>query len=288
MALNVRKRMYIRRLAGYGVNPVQRRWRVLRNQQQRHLIGGHPVVLPPGHDLPFYQRRDPTYDTYAGAVLRDLAARVERMLVIDVGANVGDTAVEALAAAPNIEVLAVEGDPHFASYARRNVDQFADRGRVVEGFVGPVGSQVHFRSNSSTGGFHGSADDGSEVTQWITPAQLLKDAAPFDEVVWKSDIDGFDVHVLVNHWGDISGACRTLWFEFDPAGTLGERDDIATLVDLVTESGREVRVFDNLGRELVRLPSGEAVRTGLTSITHWLLEQREGHMVVPYVDVWAR
>lgn len=288
VTLNVRKRMFIRRLAGYGINPVQRRWRVMRDHQQAHLIGGHPVVLPPGHDLPFYQRRDPTYDAYAGAVLRDLASQVARMLVIDVGANVGDTAVEVLAAAPNIEVIAIEGDAHFASYARRNIDQFDGRGRVVEGFVGPVGSQVHFRANDSTGGFQGNADDGSEVTEWITPSMLLEDAASFDEVVWKSDIDGFDVHVLVEHWDAISSACRTLWFEFDPAGTLGDREDITTLIDQITDSGREVRVFDNLGRELVRLPSGEAVRTGLTSITQWLLEQREGYMAVPYVDVWAR
>lgn len=280
--------MYVRRLAGYGINPTQRRWREFRGKDQAYSIGGHPVVLPPGHDLPFYQRRDPTYDTYAGAVLHELAAQVDRMLVIDVGANVGDTAVEALSASPNIEVVAVEGDSSFADFARRNVAQFGGRGRVVEGFVGPVGSRVHFTSTSSTGSFKGSADDGPEVTEWVTPALLLADASSYDEVVWKSDIDGFDIHVLVNHWEDITRACGTLWFEYDPVSTLGDRDDIAVLIDRLTDSGREVRVFDNLGRELVRLSPGEGVRYGLTSITNWLLQQREGHIVVPYVDVWAR
>lgn len=288
MALNVRKRMFIRRLAGYGINPVQRRWRVMRDQEQAHEIGGRPVTLPPGHDLPFYQRRDPTYDAYAGPVLRELATGVDRMLVIDVGANVGDTAVEALAAAPNIDVVAVEGDPLFASYARRNVAQFEGRGSVVEGFVGPVGSRVHFRTNSSTGGFQGGADDGSEVTEWITPQVLLADASDYGEVVWKSDIDGFDIHVLVHHWEDITAACHTLWFEFDPASTLGDRGDIVTLIDLLADSGREARVFDNLGREMVRLTPGDPVRHGLTTITNWLTEQRRGHITVPYVDVWAR
>ncbi|MBS2936475.1 hypothetical protein KDN32_01815 [Nocardioides sp. J2M5] len=148
---SMRKRRFISRMAGYGLNPVRRRWRVVRGQEQSHVIGGHPVLLPPGHDLPFYQRRDPTYDTYAGAVLRELAEPVERMFVVDVGANVGDTAVEVLAAAPNIEVVAVEGDAGFASYARHNLEQFGPRGRVLEGFVGPVGSRVHFRANDSTG-----------------------------------------------------------------------------------------------------------------------------------------
>lgn len=288
MTLNVGKRRFIRRLAGYGINPVQRHWRVRRGRDQTHLIGGHAVVLPPGHNLPFYQRRDPTYDAYASDVLRELADGVDRMLLIDVGANVGDTAVEALAAAPNIKVIAVEGDPGFVTYARRNLEQFGDRSRVRQGFVGPVGSRVHYRSNGSTGGFQGGRSDGTEVTDWITPASLLADSGQFDEVVWKSDIDGFDVHVLVTHWDDITSACRTLWFEYDPAGTLGDRADIEKLIGLLAVSGRELRIFDNLGREMVRLSGERAIRDGLTVITGWLLQQREGHLVVPYVDIWAR
>lgn len=286
--LNVRKRLFIRRMVGYGTNPVQRRWREVRRREQDHVIAGHPVVLPPGHDLPFYQRRDPTYDAYAGAVLAEIADGVERVMVIDVGANVGDSTVEALGAAPNITAIAIEGDPAFASYARRNVAQFGDRARVIEGFVGPVGSRVHFRANASTGGFQGSEADGTEVTDWVTPDALLEDAASFDEVVWKSDIDGFDVHVLVEHWDVISSACHTLWFEYDPVGTLGDPQDLAVLIELLADSGRTLRVFDNLGREMVRLLPGDGVRQGLTVLTTWLAQQRQGHVTVPYVDIWAR
>ena len=287
MALSMREQRFIRRVAGYGINPVTRQWRVWRSLEQTHLIGGHPVVLPPSHDLPFFQRRDPTYDTYAADLLRELADGQGRMLVIDIGANVGDTAVEALAAAANIEVIAVEGDPNFASYARRNLEQFADRARVVEGFVGPAGPR-YFRADGTTGGFRGSEADGTEVTEWIAPATLLTDAPSFDEVVWKSDIDGYDVHVLTQHWEDITAACHTLWFEFDPIHTLGDRTDVVSLIDLLAESGRELRVFDNLGREMVRLSAGTGVRDGLTTINNWLWKQPEGHVAVPYVDIWAR
>lgn len=287
MALSPRERRFIHRLAGYGVNPVQRQWRVWRKREQTHLIGGHPVALPPGHDLPFFQRRDPTYDAYAAELLRELADGAGRMLVIDVGANVGDTAVEALAAASNIEVVAVEGDPEFAAYARRNLAQFGGRARVVEGFVGPAGSH-YSRANATTGGFAGGHVGATEITEWVTPGDLLVDASSFDEVLWKSDIDGYDVHVLAQHWEKIHAACHTLWFEFDPIHTLGDRSDVAALITLLAESGRELRVFDNLGREMVRLTAGEGVRNGLTAINNWLWKQPEGHVTVPYVDIWAR
>ena len=245
------------------------------------------MVLPPGHDLPFFQHRDPTYDTYAGDVLRELADGVSRLLVIDVGANVGDTAVEALSAAANIEVIAVEGDPEFVSYARRNLDQFGRRVRIVQGFVGPAGSH-YSRAGGTTGGFGVRRPDAIEVTEWIAPRDLLRDASSFDEVVWKSDIDGYDVHVLTQHWAEINAACHTLWFEFDPIHTLGDPSDVASLITLLADSGRELRVFDNLGREMVRLSAGTGVRDGLTTINNWLWKQPEGHVVVPYVDIWAR
>ena len=86
----------------------------------------------------------------------------------------------------------------------------------------------------------------------------------------------------------ISEACATLWFEFDPVGTLGDRQDLVRLVDLLADSGRTLRVFDNLGREMVRLLPGEPVRQGLAVLSNWLGQQREGHVTVPYLDIWAR
>ena len=131
MALNLRKKRFLARLAGYGTNPARRKLRVALGREQTHQIGGHDVVLPPSHDLPFYQRRDPTYDSYAIPVLAHLAASTSRMMVVDLGANVGDTAVAALSAADNIDVIAVEGDDTFLSYLRRNVEELRQpvRGR---------------------------------------------------------------------------------------------------------------------------------------------------------------
>ena len=121
MALSVRKKRYLARLAGYAVNPVARRSRRALGREQTLVIGDHTLVLPPEHDLPFYQRRDPTYDAYAIEVLAGIAGAAGRTLVVDLGANVGDTALAALAASPLIDVTAVEGDPRFVTYLRRNL-----------------------------------------------------------------------------------------------------------------------------------------------------------------------
>jgi FkbM family methyltransferase len=280
----------LRRLAGYATNPAARRARVLLHREQHHVVAGQRMVLPPDHDLPFYQRRDPTYDAYAEALVAALAAEARRMLVIDLGANVGDTAVACLGAAPNVDVVAVEGLPAFAQYLRRNTETYGDRCRVVESFVGPVAGVTDrgfITTGSSTGRFARSVESGEAVEAFVTPEELLAEVDGYDEVTWKSDIDGLDIHVLVQHWEVIDQKCHTLWFEFDPPAVLGDPDDVDRLVELLAASGREVHVYDNLGRRVVTLLPGAAVTAGLRSLVGWIHEQRQGHVTVPYLDVWA-
>lgn len=286
MPLSIAKRRYVRRLTGYATNPVRRRIRHALHQDQNYLIGGAQVVLPPRHDLPFYQRRDPTYDSYSRELLAVLASQVKELLLIDVGANVGDTAVMALTSADNISVVAVEGNPKFVSYLRRNVEPFAARCTVVEGFVGPVGDRVTYATDGSTGGFPQGTTAGTAIASWISPADLLHGAGEQDRVVWKSDTDGFDIHIALEHWDTIRTHCDSLWLEWDPAGTMGDRDDIPKLIELLSTTGNPTRVFDNLGREMVHLLPGQETKVGLESLTRWLVTQRSGHLAVPYIDVW--
>jgi FkbM family methyltransferase len=286
---SLRRRRFARRLAGYATNPLARKARVTLRREQHHTVSGLPLTLPPDHDLPFYQRRDPTYDAYAEHLVAALAARAQRMLVIDLGANVGDTAVACLGAAPNVDVVSVEGSATFLPWLRRNTAPYGDRCRVVPRFVGPVTGITDrgFVMTGSTGRFARGTEEGARVADFVTPEDLLADADGYDEVTWKSDIDGLDIHVLVEHWQVIDSRCDTLWFEFDPPATLGDPADVDRLTDLLAASGRTLDVYDNLGRRLVRLLPGEAVATGLRSLAGWLREQRDGHLAVPYLDVWA-
>src|SRR5699024_4108070 len=101
--------------------PVTRLDRVAAGREQHLDIAGHDLVLPPEHRLAYYRHRDAFYDVHPAGLLAALAGRVGTLRLIDIGAHVGDTASGALGAASNITVLAVEGNPTFARYARRNL-----------------------------------------------------------------------------------------------------------------------------------------------------------------------
>jgi hypothetical protein len=101
-------------------------------------------------------------------------------------------------------------------------------------------------------------------------------------VVWKSDIDGFDIHVLVEHWDVIDPACDVLWFSSTlPAPW--DRDDVGRLARLLRR--RRVSVYDNLGRRMLGIGPGPRA-TVLLDLGAWT-EARDGFVTVPYLDVWA-
>lgn len=287
---SVRKRRFFKRITGYVTEPVTRRVRVAARREQRHRIGGHDFVLPPSHKLPYYLERDPRYDVYAAGVLGRLAEDKDSVRIIDVGANVGDTAVIALSAAHNISVTSVEGNPAFLSYARRNLAAFGERSTLIERFVGPIaGLGSSYGNDGSTGGFGPSAQGLGQTadTPWVTPQELLAQASDDDLVIWKSDTDGLDIHLLVEHWTVIDETCDVIWFEYDPFETLGDTEDIPRLWQQLGASGRGVIVYDNLGNRMLSVPPGGDVERIIAELTGWLGEQRESHMEVAYFDLWA-
>jgi FkbM family methyltransferase len=276
-----------RRLLSSASNAATRKARVWTHREQHHRVGGLEMVLPPGHQLPYFQRRHPTYDAYAEPLLARLAADVDSMLLIDVGANVGDTAVAAMSAAPNIRVLSVEGNAEFCDYWRRNTRPFADRCTLVEGFVGPIVGGYRYADDGSTGRFTPvTAAPRVDDIRWVTPGELLERAAGASRVVWKSDMDGFDIHVLAEHWQRISTQSDVIWFEYDPCTTAGDPRDVERLLEHVDGSGVGLSIYDNLGRRMVTRPVGSSVPT-LADLTQWLRQQRRGQVTVPYLDVWA-
>jgi FkbM family methyltransferase len=271
--------------AQYGVG---RSLRKVLHQDQKYVIEGIEVALPPEHRLPYFQAVYPRYDRYFLPMLRALGAH-RPTLLIDVGANVGDTAIAAVRASEEIRVVAVEGNPYFVGYLRRNVAAFTDRIRVVDRFVGPLDDSVSYAHNGSTGGFvrddepaSGSQDTAS--TSWVDVATLVGE--PADLRIWKSDTDGFDIPIAVRNWDAINKSCGVLWLEYDPAMNQSDPADITRLGDLLGDSGRMLWIFDNVGNRMA-CGQGAQGRAVLSDLTAWLRSQRTGVTAVPYLDIWA-
>src|SRR5580692_11559275 len=93
-----------------------------RTRFVRYNLDGTELLLPLAHDIPLYRRGFADYSSNIGRVASHLAAKYRELTIVDVGANVGDTAaiVRARCQAP---MLCIEGDEFYFKLLLNNIDR---------------------------------------------------------------------------------------------------------------------------------------------------------------------
>lgn len=181
-------------------------------------VQGVDLIVPWSHALPDYARKRPTYGQNIVCLADELHRREGRptqpMAVLDVGANVGDTAAQILART-EARVLCVEADPYWAEFLHRNLDH-DPRATIVEALLvaGDLSGQDvrAVRANGTTRfAEHASAPTAAAAAAAapsITAAELRRAHPGFDGLrLVKSDTEGFDTKIVpavVEAWRDRS------------------------------------------------------------------------------------
>lgn len=215
-------------------------------------VQGVRMVLPWSHRLPDYAAASASY----GQNLVDLArllAETGPLTVMDIGANVGDSALQILHAADG-KVLCVEGDTAYLEFLHLNVDS-DDRVAVVEALlaVDDAGERTKaVRTGGTTRFVSGAADDAMPS---VTPAALRAAFPDFADLrLVKSDTDGYDVSLVpavAEEWAD---AHPVLFFEYDPyLIRLAGLDPLAVWPRLQALGYTDIAVWDHGGTPVGRM-----------------------------------
>lgn len=233
--------------------------RRLPDKAVRRTVLGAELVLPRSHRLPDYVAVHPTY----GRNIVELAATLatadgRRLQVLDVGANIGDTALQVLAAT-DARVLCVEADPYWLPWLHRNVDP--DPRVVVNAGLVSVDAQqaVPVRVGGTTRFVAAESAESADSAPPVT-AEALRAAHPeFHDVrLIKSDTDGYDVELgpaLAAAWQDTR---PVLFLEYDHGLSRVAGRDPQSLWRRLEQLGyASVGVWDNHGRPLGRVPLDE-------------------------------
>lgn len=231
------------------------RWAVRDRFPRRKVVRevqGVRMVLPWAHRLPDYARGGSPYGQNLVHLAAALARGAQELTVLDVGANIGDSTLQILAAT-DARVLCVEGDPFYLEFLHLNVDS-DPRVTVVEALLAAGGSSTAttaIRTGGTTRFAEGGRDDGLTA---VSAADLRAAHPGFDRVrLVKSDTDGYDV-VLVpavaEAWVDQP---PVLFFEYDHELSRLAGNDPEQLWDRLAVLGyRDAAVWDNGGRPLGR------------------------------------
>jgi FkbM family methyltransferase len=245
-------------------------WRKLMpNRTVRRHVQGVDLYLPWSHLLPDYAKSRPSYGQnlveLAAGLCQRLDSNAGRMKVLDVGANIGDSALQIMRRT-GADVLCVEGDPYWAEYLRKNLGS-KDHAFIAEALLTPAEGEWDSSSPVRVGGTTKFVQAGGGAMPRMSVARLKQLHPEFDELrLVKSDTDGFDamlVPAVAEVW---KSAGPVLFFEFDPILTreADKRDPNALWAQLADLGYTRLVIWDNGGDPLGQLPIDQAAAKAAT------------------------
>lgn len=207
----------------------------------RHRVGTIELELPLSHELPFYRHDHPEYDRPIARIAREVGGPV-----IDIGANVGDTAA-AIRSETDVPVLCVEGDKRFFTLLERNAKRLGDV-ELERAFVdAPARGRVRRSAGTAR------IEPGSGQLPAKALPRVLHDHPRFARpALLKLDTDGMDLPILRANIELLARLRPVVFFEYDPH--LGAEPDV---FQLLHDAGyRKAEWFENTGTiaRTVQLP----------------------------------
>lgn len=212
-------------------------------------VGAFDLLMPLSHNLPFYLHDNREY----GAALGRLAGQIGGP-VIDVGANVGDSAA-VVRTATEAAILCIEGDTYFFSILRWNAAQLRPPPELEHAFVAGRGGSVPATLRREGGTAQLVTGTGDDVPL-RTLSEILADHPAFARPrLVKIDTDGFDVPIILAELELLARVRPVLFFEYDPS--LGAQP---VVFERLREIGyRRAHVYVNTGKLVGTVDLGAAV-----------------------------
>ena len=177
-----------------------------------YRVGLFEIRIPVKHTLPYFLKFNKKYDAFLPHFVKYLP---EKSIVVDVGANVGDTLALMISSNSEIEYLGIEGSDKFFDFLERNVITFNSilpnlKVSIVKELVGISAEKMSLRNYAGTGSLERVLDS----TVSLVP---LDDIIPinkkqFVELI-KIDTDGFDYLVLESSFETLKCNEPMLFFE---------------------------------------------------------------------------
>lgn len=217
----------------------------LKDRLTTYNYYGVELALPMSHDLP-YNSRYPYYNKPLAYIVRRLyREHGEKLKVIDVGANIGDTAALVKFYA-DVQILCIEGNELFANLLYRNT--FAMNGiSVCECYIGERENGVTETRKRGTIALTETAEPEGILTRtfdWV----IGSNPEFADAKLLKIDTDGFDPQIIRSAENFIRKAKPVIFFEYD-TGIMAQRGEYAhELFETLTRCGySKYMVFSNRG-----------------------------------------
>jgi FkbM family methyltransferase len=230
---------------------------VARRLGNHHLVTarvyGHDLLMPAEHPIVPILAGSPQYNrplALAAQAVREWKSKDRPLVVVDVGANIGETVAIIENACPEIGVyLCIEADREIAELCRRN-HLNNDRVRVERCLIGEnEGAAVCLnddgRANPSVkllAGVHGNPGDYDKLVRLDTVAGSFAKLHEALDLL-KVDVEGYDFSIMRSAQQLLSQYHPALFFEWYPELLIRQGEDVLSGFEYLMLHGYHYYVF---------------------------------------------
>lgn len=243
-------------------------------------LNGRRLRLRLSHQLPFYRREFPIYAANLERLARTLRRVHKRLVIIDVGANVGDSLALA-GIGPDDACLLIEGDREYLRLLQQNTADLPNAVCVGAMLSDQAGvARVQWVAEGGTA--HVGANPGATAASLVTLDSIVEQHPRFKESqLLKIDVDGYDFRVLRGSTHLIGASRPVLFFEQHPKLLEAAGEDPNQVWPWLAEAGySRLFLYDHLGYWLGSFALAEPAT--LCDLNSYARQQKEA-----YYDVAA-
>ncbi|HTJ12604.1 MAG TPA: FkbM family methyltransferase [Dinghuibacter sp.] len=249
------------------------------NREVQIQLGRYALAINTRNPISIHYTKYPDYGSELGRLAKAVGQKYPGFSVIDIGANIGDTAA-IVKNAVETPIVCIEGDAYCYGFLSRNVQQFKDV-QAFQQFLGENDEQIPARlekSSWNTTIIPGSGDLTIELLRLDTFMSRNGIAGNFKLI--KVDTEGFDVKIIRGASGLIERQHPVIYFEYNRHNmdAIGEKG-IDTLYWLRDRGYEDVLVYEDSGRFMLSLRLSEPLQ--VEQMHRWI----GGSPGVSYVDL---
>lgn len=220
----------------------------------KYNVRGITIEIPLSHNLPIDTSNFPEYNDDIARLARLIQEKYPDCSMIDIGANVGDTAA-VLRSAVTSPILCIDGDETYFNYLDRNKTAIGN----VDTFLGYIDiKKAQYAIAKDWSGGTSSIKESSGTGRQITTARLseiLEGRPKFSRAkLLKIDTDGYDGRIIRGSADWLQKAHPVIFFEYAPWWWKSAGDHGPDIFNDLLELGyTHAAVIDEMGGIVMRI-----------------------------------
>lgn len=229
-------------------------------RKSKYQIGKYEIEMPRNFALPKFQSSFRLYDRFLPVLAKNIDLSNSDKLIIDVGANIGDTVVAMLQYSAN-PFVCIEPSDYFFSFLEKNLKNVSEsdssRVKIIKELVGTgliSGTLDH--NDRRTASLK--VSDNPDVITHIPLDKLIDNIS--NVILLKVDTDGFDYDVIKSAENILSTSQPILFWENEITEDFQYEGFVELYKFLDNKNYKYVYIFDNYGNLITESISFETLK----------------------------